>query len=79
MSKLYRIEVKIVGTAYVRATTKKQAREKLAANIGAIYADDWDGSEPEISSARFDAPDFPDISLSPAMTVQGLYRGTDEA
>lgn len=76
---LYRIEVKIVGTAYVQAPSKVEARRRLKASIGGIYADDWSNSEPEISAERFSSGKLPTVSLSPAMTVLGLYRGTDKA
>jgi hypothetical protein len=59
---MYRIEGTAVLTFYVRAESAEAALEALES---ALLGDEM----PEVSSARFDSPELPDISISPAMTV----------
>jgi hypothetical protein len=51
-------------TAYVKAISADAAREIAAY---ALQAD-----EPIISGLRFDDPNLPEVSLSPAMTLQAI-------
>ena len=69
--KLYSIDVKIYGTAYIKADSPEHALE-IAENLKneCIYTDtSFEGVE--ISGAKFDDPDLPEVSLSPAMTIHG--------
>lgn len=70
-SKLYRIDMRIAATAYIKATSKKAAM-KIAReheNDTLELAEDGD----LICGLRFSDPDLPDFSLSPAMTVGRPY------
>jgi hypothetical protein len=76
---LYRVEVQIGATAYIKAKDVKEATKKAKTlKDNAIYvetAHDGDVSDVEISGLQFDNPDLPDISLSPAMTIHGMWPG----
>jgi hypothetical protein len=77
MSKLFRVDVQIAGTAYVKAKSQREAEEKLKVQLTQatlMVADDAESDVP-ISGLRFDDPDLPDVSLSPAMTIHGIYPG----
>jgi len=75
--KVYRIDVQIAGTLYVKATSEKAAREIAtdATDMVCLEVEDV-CSEIEISGKQYDDPDLPDVSLSPAMTVHGIWPGT---
>lgn len=69
---VYRIEVKVAATMYVKASSEKEAKR---------FAEDFDCTSVQIgenetlvpvSSKMFDDPDLPIVSLSPAGT---LYVG----
>lgn len=66
----YRIPVTVQATAYVRAANADEAGRKL---YDAIQKDPilevGDDSCGWISGRRFDDPDLPVVSLSPAMTI----------
>lgn len=66
----HRIPVTVQATAYVRAANADEARRKL---YDAIQKDPilevGDDSCGWISGRRFDDPDLPVVSLSPAMTI----------
>jgi hypothetical protein len=71
---VYRIEVELSATAYVKADSEEAAIAKLraldtvAVEIGRrdqqINDDLW------ISGRQYDDPDLPEVSLSPAMTFR---------
>lgn len=65
--KLFRADVVIYGTAYVKAETAEEARriarERLS-NQGLELND-----TEFVSGLRFDDPNLPDVSLSPAATT----------
>ena len=69
---VYQVEVTIHATAYIKANTPEEAIAKakeLEDRSPEIL--DADGDVP-ISGARYDDPDLPDVSLSPAMTIGKL-------
>lgn len=77
---LYSIDVKICGTVYIKAKSKKEARKKLKKHHdSAIYSTnegtigDIYGDSIPFSGAHFDSPGLPEISLSPAMTFYGPW------
>ena len=73
MSKVWNIDVEIAGTAYIRADTADEAREKLGRWI---KDEGWLELRGEgISSANLSSPYLPEVSLSPAMTLKGIYEG----
>jgi hypothetical protein len=75
---LYRVEVQIGATAYIKAETLEAAM-KIANEMkdDSIYLPDDLGlcGDVEITGMQFDNPDLPDVSLSPAMTVLGPWPG----
>jgi hypothetical protein len=63
---LYSIDIKVVATAYVKANSEEEAREKAKG----LHMDGLEVSgDPLISERRYDDPELPEISLSPAMTI----------
>lgn len=71
---VWSIDVKITGTAYVRANSAREARRKLPDQFdGEPYLGlemrEGGAGDFEISGADFDDPTLPELSLSPAMTV----------
>lgn len=67
---IYSIDLKVAATAYVRANSKEEAIKALKDEIGKHGTDIIDF---ETSERKFDDPELPDISLSPAMTVWGPW------
>lgn len=67
MTKLYRVDLTIHATAYVRAVS-----EADAVNISQQY--DGEATEDNFkeitSEQRFDDPNLPEFSISPAMTLE---------
>ncbi len=68
---VYQIDLKVAATAYVRANSKEEAIQALKEETRFPRGADYDDFE--ISGARLDSEDLPDISLSPAMTVWGPW------
>jgi len=68
---VYSIDLKVAATAYVRADTKEQAIAALKDEI--CYPRGSEIFDLQISDARLDSADLPNISLSPAMTVWGPW------
>lgn len=78
--KIYGINIDIVATAYIRANSPEEAM-KIAVGLRLSCptilgrnANGHDG-EVEISGMQYDNPNLPDISLSPAMTINGPTTG----
>lgn len=74
---IYQIDMQVCATAYIRAKNADEARkiaEELTYGSPAI-ADS--GGDVEVSGRRFDDPDLPDVSLSPAMTIHGPWPGAE--
>lgn len=83
--RLYRVEMTIAATAYIKAGTPAQAAEKARSLRGRALDVDDNESEVAISGqpySTFDLgeivlnPDLPEVSLSPAMTIIGA-RGVE--
>jgi hypothetical protein len=72
MSKVYRVEVELRATAYVRADSEEAALARLrgfdkdSLEIG--RRDQQIGEDLWISGRQYDDPALPEVSLSPAMT-----------
>lgn len=68
--KVYRIEMQVCATAYIKASSEDRAlaKAKKLADTELMV----DGLM--ISSAQFDNPDLPEVSLSPAMTIHGPWE-----
>lgn len=70
---LYRLEVTIHASMYVRAASEEEARAKSRAfadttlEFGNRHIIMVEG--PPICGGDFDDPDLPEVSLSPAMTL----------
>lgn len=69
---IFSADVKVAATVYIKASTADEARRKFLetfADMTALYSD---GNL--FSDRRFDDPKLPEVSLSPSMTVLGLYE-----
>lgn len=76
---VYRIEVTIHATAYVRADSEADA-VKMAKEIegnGMELRENRDADIP-ISGQHFDSCELPELSLSPAMTIGKIAAGSIE-
>lgn len=73
---VFNIDVRIYGTAYIRAADENEALEKLAEQLPRYtnltlpdrtseYGEVW------VSGKRYDDPDLPTVSLSPVFTIHG--------
>lgn len=71
MSEVYRIDVKIAGTAYVKAASADEALVKVRALANKGF--EFEAYDDTISDREFDDPELPEISLSPAMTIYGPF------
>jgi hypothetical protein len=68
---LYSVNVDIVATAYIRASSEAEARE-LASQLWDVGIEVPDGDwGVEVSGRGYSDPDLPVVSLSPAMTLLG--------
>jgi ribosomal protein L21E len=78
--KLYSVNIKICATAYIHADTPEQAMQiaRDMQNDCLEVREDWDGEVP-ITGAQYDDPDLPEVSLSPAMTIHGVFDDEEEA
>lgn len=75
---LYNIDIKIYGTAYIKANSEEEALTIVKSfNMDGIkLREDLDAEIP-ISGQGFDDPDLPEFSLSPAMTIYGPDDGVE--
>lgn len=74
---LWRCDVRVIATAYVRAATKGKAFKIVSLMAGDVleFPDNLGQcGDLEISGAQFDSPILPVASLSPAMSVIGPER-----
>lgn len=73
MTKVYSIDVQIWATAYIKADSAEAAlaiaRDLKDDDI--VLDEGLIGASLEVSGKRLDDPELPDVSLSPAMTIQG--------
>ncbi|MFY8162657.1 MAG: hypothetical protein ACOVKC_00310 [Brevundimonas sp.] len=70
---IWNVDLKVYATAYVRASSAKEARQKLTTHFEGrstleLEVREGPAGDFDISGACFDR-DFPEISLSPAMTI----------
>jgi hypothetical protein len=73
MTMLFSADVKLAGTCYVNATSQAEAKEKIERWLRREAPLEFSG--PGISELRFDNPNLPEISLSPAFTAHGIWEG----
>lgn len=69
---LYRIDIKICGTAYIKAHTAEEAKAKCNEHFkctGMELIVDND----KISGKRYDDPKLPEVSMSPAISFYGPW------
>lgn len=78
MTKIFTVDVQIAGTAYIKAESREEADRKLAEFILT------DAASPElrddgetVSGLGLESPELPEVSLSPAVTVIGVYPGAE--
>ena len=68
---LYRVDVMICGTAYIKASSREVAQVILDSHH--VYE-----TGPLISEKQFNDPKLPEFSLSPAMTLYGKFSAESE-
>jgi hypothetical protein len=74
---LYSIDIKVAATAYIKADSKKAALKKAKwLRLLALELKPDDNQEVPICGLKFDDHDLPEVSLSPAMTLHGPFRGS---
>lgn len=80
MSKIYSIDVTIAATVYIRADTRAAAIEQARAleEGKCIEVGESEDGDIPVSGLRYDDPDLPDLSLSPGMTVTGLWGDPEQ-
>lgn len=70
---VYSMDIRIVGTAYVKAENEREARRKVRElRLSGLEV----GGDEMISGRPYDHPDLPEVSLSPAMTIHLPVRGS---
>lgn len=74
---VYRVEVQIAATAYLKAKNKKEATKWAEALKGTTIEVKTTAGDIETSELQFDDPELPDTSLSPAMTIVGPWAGDE--
>lgn len=73
--KVYRIDVKVWATAYIKASSAEEAT-KIARGLKNQFLEVSDaGGDVDISGLGYGDPALPDVSLSPAMTCHGPKEG----
>ena len=73
MSDVFDFDVRICGTAYIRAETEEAAREIVRGmRLDSLELIEDREAEIPISGQHLDDENLPDVSLSPAMTIWGL-------
>lgn len=84
MTQLFSLDVRIYGTAYIKADTPEQALEKAAELKwkGIQFSDrrqeisEFADFEIVMTGERY-GPDLPEITLSPVMTIHGADEGDE--
>lgn len=79
MPKLYSEEVTIVATVYVLANSEQEARAKLVGLTDGTTAIEFSDRRQQVAddiyvTGETYAPDMPDISFSPVMTLKETTR-----
>lgn len=71
---VYRAEVKLCGSAYIKANSQEEATKMLYEAFGRNEKR-WEGVDVLLASSErdFEDPRLPDVSLSPAMTAMGPW------
>ncbi|MBI1202636.1 MAG: hypothetical protein GC182_09015 [Rhodopseudomonas sp.] len=74
---IYRVDMRVCATAYIKANSPEQAR-RIACGLKGKSPDIADSEgEVAVSGLSFDNPNLPAVSLSPAMTIIAIVRNTD--
>lgn len=81
-SEIYRIDMRLCATAYIRATSEEDAAKKAKALKDlspAILSPDGRHhmADVPISGLDFDDPKLPDVSFSPAMTIVDVEENAE--
>lgn len=78
--KIWNCDIKICATAYVRAESEDEARALIDEHFGEGemgILPSGDGGAVTVSGLWFDAPNLPDVSISPAVTFYGPWADED--
>lgn len=68
---IWHVDLKMYCTAYVVADTREEAEALIRSELlgSGLEVDEQPHGDPAISGAQFDSEDFPEVSISPAMTI----------
>lgn len=78
--KLYRVDVKLCATAYIKAASEAEAMTiAKGMNGDCIFTDAGLESDVPVTGLPYSDPELPDVSLSPAMTCYGPFDEETEA
>lgn len=69
---LYSVELRLAATAYVKAESPEEALERAKTLIGDPL--ELESDDETISGRKYDDPELPEVSLSPAMTINGFWN-----
>lgn len=71
---IYSIDIKLCATAYIRASSAEEARNILKQHIGETEGIEGEDDVRDIvDDSRFDGPNIPEFSISPAVTYYGPW------
>lgn len=75
MTDLYKIDVRLIATMYIKAESEAEAAQKLAEFGDGFELFEEERGEFPITGRAFDDPRLPNISASPCMTLAGPCEG----
>jgi hypothetical protein len=70
---VYSVDLKLCGTAYIRASSERAARKIFRENFGKLCAVEIGADDVTISNRALDSERLPEASLSGTMTCYGQW------
>lgn len=74
---VYRVDMLVCATAYIKATSEAEALKMARALDGQCPAILDSGGDVAVSGLNYNDPALPDISLSPAMTIHETWNDAE--
>lgn len=75
---LYSIELKVCATAYIKANSQGEAMAIANKLARRSIITNGDGADVPISEHDYLDPSMPEVSVSPAMTITGVWSEFEE-